>query len=195
MTPSLQQAIKLLQMSKLELQDVLTQEIVENPLLEEKRKRSGRAADGSEVEAERLRRERGGRAKLPPRPPRRGDAVGRKRDSFDESDFDSTSRTTSTARTTPAVRGQRAGARSRTRSPGRRSPGVPELAALDAGRARAVREDRRYLIGNIEGTVTPGVRDEYARPASRTRGRSDGGARARSLLRPPGRGAFDLPTA
>ena len=35
MTPSLQQAIKLLQMSKLELEEVLTQEMVENPLLEE----------------------------------------------------------------------------------------------------------------------------------------------------------------
>ena len=34
MTPSLQQAIKLLQMSKLELEEVLTQEMVENPVLE-----------------------------------------------------------------------------------------------------------------------------------------------------------------
>ncbi len=35
MTPSLQQAIKLLQMSRLELQEVLNQEVVENPVLEE----------------------------------------------------------------------------------------------------------------------------------------------------------------
>jgi RNA polymerase sigma-54 factor len=35
MTPSLQQAIKLLQMSKLELQDEIQQELVENPVLEE----------------------------------------------------------------------------------------------------------------------------------------------------------------
>ncbi|MEE8278421.1 MAG: RNA polymerase factor sigma-54 [Thermoanaerobaculia bacterium] len=35
MTPSLQQAIKLLQMTRLELQTVLTQELVENPLLED----------------------------------------------------------------------------------------------------------------------------------------------------------------
>ena len=33
MTPSLQQAIKLLQMTRMELQGVLTQELVENPLL------------------------------------------------------------------------------------------------------------------------------------------------------------------
>ena len=35
MTPSLQQAIKLLQMTRLELQTELTQELVENPLLED----------------------------------------------------------------------------------------------------------------------------------------------------------------
>ena len=35
MTPSLQQAINLLQMSKLELEEVLNQEMVENPVLEE----------------------------------------------------------------------------------------------------------------------------------------------------------------
>jgi len=34
MTPSLQQAIKLLQLSRLELEDVLSQEIMENPMLE-----------------------------------------------------------------------------------------------------------------------------------------------------------------
>ena len=35
LTPSLQQAIKLLPMSTLELVDMLNQEVVENPLLEE----------------------------------------------------------------------------------------------------------------------------------------------------------------
>ncbi|HRC87189.1 MAG TPA: RNA polymerase sigma-54 factor, partial [Thermoanaerobaculia bacterium] len=35
MTPSLQQAIKLLQMTRLELEGVLTQELTENPVLEE----------------------------------------------------------------------------------------------------------------------------------------------------------------
>ena len=35
MTPTLQQAIKLLQMTRLELQDVVNQEIVANPVLEE----------------------------------------------------------------------------------------------------------------------------------------------------------------
>lgn len=35
MTPSLQQAIKLLQMTRMELDTLLTQELVENPVLEE----------------------------------------------------------------------------------------------------------------------------------------------------------------
>jgi RNA polymerase sigma-54 factor len=34
MTPSLQQAIKLLQLSRLELEEALTQEILENPILD-----------------------------------------------------------------------------------------------------------------------------------------------------------------
>ena len=47
MTPSLQQAIKLLQLSKLELQEVLNQELLENPLLEE----SAEEAKQEEAEA------------------------------------------------------------------------------------------------------------------------------------------------
>ena len=35
MTPQLQQAIKLLQLSRLELQEALTQQMEENPMLEE----------------------------------------------------------------------------------------------------------------------------------------------------------------
>ena len=45
MTPSLQQAIKLLQMTRLELEGALTQELVENPVLEE------REDEGDETEA------------------------------------------------------------------------------------------------------------------------------------------------
>src|SRR5437763_8878670 len=48
MTPSLQQAIKLLQLSKLELQEVLNQELLENPLLEE----SAEEAKNEEAEAD-----------------------------------------------------------------------------------------------------------------------------------------------
>ena len=64
MTPSLQQAIKLLQMSKLELVDEVQQELVENPVLEESQGES--AADASE-----------------------GEADAERTDPFDEIDFDS----------------------------------------------------------------------------------------------------------
>ena len=60
MTPSLQQAIKLLQMTRLELEGVLTQELVENPMLEESetsedlsppRKRNEEAAEEGEKDS------------------------------------------------------------------------------------------------------------------------------------------------
>lgn len=54
MTPSLQQAIKLLQLNRLELQDVLTQELVENPVLEETPNETPAeqgAANGQEAES------------------------------------------------------------------------------------------------------------------------------------------------
>jgi RNA polymerase sigma-54 factor len=57
MTPSLQQAIKLLQMTRMELDTLLTQELVENPVLEE----AAEAADNpdpAEEEAEAPREER-----------------------------------------------------------------------------------------------------------------------------------------
>ncbi len=56
MTPSLQQAIKLLQMTRLELEGVLTQELVENPVLEENETEeeapAPEAAEESEVKDE-----------------------------------------------------------------------------------------------------------------------------------------------
>lgn len=55
MTPSLQQAIKLLQMSKLELVDEIQQEMTENPVLEE-------AGDEAPVQAERAEPESEGRS-------------------------------------------------------------------------------------------------------------------------------------
>ena len=55
MTPSLQQAIKLLQLSKLELQEVLNQELLENPLLDElteETKQEEAEADAQETKTE-----------------------------------------------------------------------------------------------------------------------------------------------
>ena len=56
MTPSLQQAIKLLQMTRMELEGVLTQELVENPILEEgsetREEESEKSAEEQEKETE-----------------------------------------------------------------------------------------------------------------------------------------------
>src|SRR5262245_62751981 len=50
MTPSLQQAIKLLQMSKLELVDEIQQELTENPVLEESAEEAATPAERAEAE-------------------------------------------------------------------------------------------------------------------------------------------------
>src|SRR5262245_47507717 len=87
MTPSLQQAIKLLQMAKLELQEEITQEVTENPLLEELQESGGEAekpegeetaaADASGAEAP------AAEAEAP------AEAPTEERDSFEEIDYES----------------------------------------------------------------------------------------------------------
>ncbi len=52
MTPTLQQAIKLLQMTRLELQDVVNQELVSNPVLDEEDAAPGSTPDEEPGEAE-----------------------------------------------------------------------------------------------------------------------------------------------
>ena len=80
MTPSLQQAIKLLQLSKLELQEVLNQELLENPLLEE----SAEEVKQEEAEAE------SAEAKSETEEPKKEEAKTeeKEKDSFDEIDYD-----------------------------------------------------------------------------------------------------------
>ncbi len=51
MTPQLQQAIKLLQLNRQELAELINQELVENPVLEETNEEEERARDGNEAEA------------------------------------------------------------------------------------------------------------------------------------------------
>ena len=57
MTPTLQQAIKLLQMTRLELQDVVNQELVSNPVLEEQDPESPGTPDDDSGAAETRERE------------------------------------------------------------------------------------------------------------------------------------------
>ncbi|MEO8432759.1 MAG: RNA polymerase factor sigma-54 [Acidobacteriota bacterium] len=85
MTPSLQQAIKLLQMSKLELEEVLNQEMVENPILEEEQEDAAQT-EAAEA-AERAEPPKEGEAAAAAEAP--GEAPEKERDSFDEIDFDS----------------------------------------------------------------------------------------------------------
>src|SRR5205085_3804515 len=95
MTPSLQQAIKLLQMSKLELEEVLTQEMVENPVLEEEQEEAAREAETAEASEAREAAKEDAAAPAqastaPGEAPPEGEAPAEKeRDSFDEIDFDS----------------------------------------------------------------------------------------------------------
>jgi len=81
MTPSLQQAIKLLQLSKLELQEVLNQELLENPLLEE---------TAEEAKAEETPAEETDAAKNNTEEPPKVEAKTEeeKKDSFEEIDYD-----------------------------------------------------------------------------------------------------------
>jgi RNA polymerase sigma-54 factor len=73
MTPSLQQAIKLLQMSKLELVEEIQQEMTENPVLEEASEDAAPAADRGEAE---------GGASSPPESP------AEQKDPFSEIDYE-----------------------------------------------------------------------------------------------------------
>jgi len=82
MTPSLQQAIKLLQMTKLELQEEITQELTENPLLEE-------LQDGN-AESEKSEGEETVAADAAaPATDSEAPAEEREKDSFDEIDYES----------------------------------------------------------------------------------------------------------
>src|SRR3989449_1087155 len=81
MTPSLQQAIKLLQMTKLELQEEITQELTENPLLEE-------LQEGNS-ETEKTEGEEPPAADAPPAGDAEAPAEEREKDSFDEIDYES----------------------------------------------------------------------------------------------------------
>ena len=89
MTPSLQQAIKLLQMTKLELQEEITQELTENPLLEEQEGQ----AEGEEASPEAPEAEASQAEAIPGQEPAAADAPApegeKEKDSFDEIDYES----------------------------------------------------------------------------------------------------------
>ncbi|MEK7283192.1 MAG: RNA polymerase factor sigma-54 [Acidobacteriota bacterium] len=81
MTPSLQQAIKMLQMTKLELQGEITQELTENPLLEELQDGT---SDAEKTEAETAEVAAQAESEAPEVPDKDAE-----RDSFEEIDYES----------------------------------------------------------------------------------------------------------
>ena len=85
MTPSLQQAIKLLQMTKLELQEEITQELTENPLLEDVQEAP---AEAERPEGEEAPGETAGEAPEAPDAAAASGEEERERDSFDEIDYE-----------------------------------------------------------------------------------------------------------
>ena len=192
MTPSLQQAIKLLQMSKLELEEVLTQEMVENPLLEEEQEQEEAApAEESARDTE--------AAPEAPAPaattPTEAAPETKERDSFEEIDFDSyfedyldsayNPRQYEDSEQTPLEN-------TLSSTPGLQEYLTWQLSMSDAG--PAVREIAGYLIGNIdEDGYLRVARDESRQAGFENEGEIE---QALALVRsfdPPGICAFDLP--
>jgi RNA polymerase sigma-54 factor len=185
MTPSLQQAIKLLQMSRLELQEVLTQEVVENPVLEEQEETS----ETERVDAARDNEDAGAPAEAPP-------AAEKERDSFEEIDFNSYFEDYLDSAYNPRQYQEQPEEYS-LENVLTRPEGLPEYLTWQlsmSGVADGVREIATYLIGNVDEDGYLQVTREEIREAHYEND-TDVEA-ALSLLRhfdPAGVGAFDLP--
>src|SRR5512143_3562859 len=186
MTPSLQQAIKLLQMSKLELEEVLTQEMVENPILEEEQEETPETETAEPAEA----------AKEPPAPTAADTAAPEKeRDSFEEIDFDSYFEDYLDSAYNPRQyedTEQVPLENTLSRPPGLQEYLTWQLSMSDA--VPSVREIATYLIGNIDEDGYLRVSREEIRAGGYTN--DEEVEKALALVRafdPPGICAFDLP--
>lgn len=185
MTPSLQQAIKLLQMSRLELQEVLTQEMVENPTLEEQEE----VSETERVEEARDNEDAGPAADTAP-------AAEKERDSFEEIDFNSYFEDYLDSAYNPRQYQEQPEEYS-LENVLTRPEGLPEyltwqLSMSDA--PPAVRDIATYLVGNLDEDGYLRVSREEIRQAPFA---NDADVEAAlTLVRsfdPPGVGAFDLP--
>jgi RNA polymerase sigma-54 factor len=185
MTPSLQQAIKLLQMSRLELQEVLTQEMVENPTLEEQEE----VSETERVEEARDNEDAGTAADATP-------AAEKERDSFEEIDFNSYFEDYLDSAYNPRQYQEQPEEYS-LENVLTRQEGLPEyltwqLSMSDA--LPAVRDIATYLIGNLDEDGYLRVSREEIRQAPFENDADVEAALA--LVRsfdPHGVGAFDLP--
>jgi RNA polymerase sigma-54 factor len=195
MTPSLQQAIKLLQMSKLELQDVLTQEIVENPLLEEEEEAvAAEQPTEAETEADAAAAKQAD-ADVPAAPADADAPPEKERDSFDEIDFDSYFEDYLDSAYNP--RQYEDSEQVPLENTLSRPQGLHEYLNWQlalVGAEPRVREIAQYLIGNIDEDGYLRVSREEIRAAGYEDDRDVETALA--LVRsfdPPGVGASDLP--
>jgi len=198
MTPSLQQAIKLLQMSKLELQDVLTQEVVENPLLEEEEEAAS-AEHTSEAETEAdASAAKEADADVPAGAVEAADAeapVEKERDSFDEIDFDSYFEDYLDSAYNP--RQYEDTEQVPLENTLSKPQGLNEYLNWQLSMSDSdadVREIAQYLIGNIDGDGYLRVSREEIRAAGfEDDERVEAALALVRALDPPGVGAFDLP--
>ena len=203
MTPQLQQAIKLLQLNRLELVGLVQQELEENPVLEEQVRRE---VDEDEVES--LRDARTNRGRIRKRSPLRArDGAGdRRRWSAADADADFELKRSRTPRRLPTSSGRITSTRIRRpscRSPGRGGRRAP---SLDATLTRRVTLSEhlewqlqltdfpfeeevaaRFIIGNLDdrGYLQADV-SELARQSgvSEETRRIRAGARCRNSIRP-----------
>jgi len=188
MTPSLQQAIKLLQMSRLELQEVLNQEMVENPILEEQEE----STEAERADAARENEETPAPAASETAPA----AEEKERDSFEEIDFNSYFEDYLDSAYNPRQYQEQPEEFS-LENVLTRPEGLPEhltwqLSMSDA--PPAVREIAAYLIGNIDEDGYLRVSRDEIRQAHYENDADVEAALA--LVRsfdPPGVGAFDMP--
>jgi RNA polymerase sigma-54 factor len=191
MTPSLQQAIKLLQMSKLELEEVLTQEMVENPILEEEQEQE----ETAESSAEEPREEPKEPAATAPTEATPEPAESKERDSFDEIDFDTYFEDyLDTAYNPRQYEDSEQVPLENTLS---RPPGLQEYLTWQLSMSEAsepVREIATYLIGNVDEDGYLRVsREEISEAGFDNEADVESAIALVRSFDPPGICAFDLP--
>jgi RNA polymerase sigma-54 factor len=184
MTPSLQQAIKLLQMSRLELQEVLTQEMVENPILEEQEETTETERTEASLETPEA-----------PAAPEQTTPAEPEKDSFEEIDFNSYFEDYLDSAYNPRQYEEQPEEYSLenvlTRPEGLAEYLTWQLSMSD--RPPEVREIAGYLIGNIDEDGYLRVSREEIRQAYSNDADVDAAIALVRSFDPPGVCAFDLP--
>ncbi len=186
MTPSLQQAIKLLQLSKLELQEVLNQELLENPLLEE---------TAEEAKAEETEQETTDQKTDAEEEAKTQETKDKEKDSFDEIDYDAYFQDYIEYGYNPRGMGEEHEEfpieNTLTRPPNLTDHLTWQLSMSDA--SPRVKEVGAFIIGNIdEDGYLRATIEEIMGAGPFTHEEVEGGLKAIQALDPIGVGARDL---